>query len=603
MDIDSLFKPEIAAAGVQLVPSAPSKKRPSEAGALGASQSNSAKKMKMPVPQDFEASDDSDSSVLPRGWTRMKKEDLDKDVIIAPDEDDDRFMGDGLSDEQRRILELVDAAEDIPEAIDLSTLKKMVLKFEKAVNKNQELRMKHGDRPQMFMESEADLDEETKGLTAISSVPHHYPVLVELGTLGTLLSLLSHENTDVAMTAVEVLNELTDEDVVGEIDENEAAVEGMSVLVKALVENQALELLVQNMSRLNENNAEDKQGIFNTLGVVENMISVDPSVAEKVVAQTQLMPFLLARIGQRGFDSNRQYASELLSILLSSSSSNRRKLGELNGIDTLLVACAYYKKRDPTQLDEVELMENIFDCLCSALSLESNKAQFLESDGIELMLIMLREKKMSRMKAIKVLDHALMRAEQDPGADSADADAVASPESSAVHRGCYRFIEALGLKTLFAIFMRKGLKAYKKEYKTFSEREDEEHVMSIMASLLKYASSESTHPGQRIRVFNKFTEGDGEKVDRLIEMYGSYQAKISAQDSRSDEDKNDDDNDDDDDDDDGIQKYLDRLENGLFTLQLVALVAAFVCSGDEGEQASSSLRCRGEEEDTGLLSG
>lgn len=47
----------------------------------------------------------------------------------------------------------------------------------------------------------------------------YYPELVKTGTVGLLASLLSHENTDIAIDVVQVVQELTDEDV-GAEDEN-----------------------------------------------------------------------------------------------------------------------------------------------------------------------------------------------------------------------------------------------------------------------------------------------------------------------------------------------------------------------------------------------
>ena len=60
---------------------------------------------------------------------------------------------------------------------------------------------------------------------------------------------------------------------------------------------------------------------------------------------------------------------------------------------------------------------------------------------------------MAKIRAIKVIDHALL-----------------TPYG---HPLAHRFIENFGLKTLFPIFMKKGIKAYKKEYKGFSERQEE----------------------------------------------------------------------------------------------------------------------------------
>ena len=80
-------------------------------------------------------------------------------------------------------------------------------------------------------------------------------------------------------------------------------------------------------------------------------------------------------------------------------------------------------------------MENIFDSICSALSEASVKAAFLEGEGTELMCLMLKEKKLSRTRAIKTLDHAL--------------------QGMAGIPLCERFVEMLGLKMLFSAFMGK----------------------------------------------------------------------------------------------------------------------------------------------------
>lgn len=44
-------------------------------------------------------------------------------------------------------------------------------------------------------------------------------------------------------------------------------------------------------------------------------------------------------------DSNKQYVSELLAILMQRSGSNQRRLAETGGIDTVLRAIARYKNR------------------------------------------------------------------------------------------------------------------------------------------------------------------------------------------------------------------------------------------------------------------
>jgi beta-catenin-like protein 1 len=124
--------------------------------------------------------------------------------------------------------------------------------------------------------------------------------------------------------------------------------------------------------------------------VIENLISVDPPIAEKVVESTKLLTWLLKRIKVKTFDSNRQYASEMLSILLQGSQNNKIKFKDAGGVSIVLQVLSTYKRKDPKDADEVEMMENLFDSLCSALSEKENKEVFLEDEGVELMLLMLR---------------------------------------------------------------------------------------------------------------------------------------------------------------------------------------------------------------------
>lgn len=109
-------------------------------------------------------------------------------------------------------------------------------------------------------------------------------------------------------------------------------------------------------------------------------------------------------------------------------------MGELGGIDDLLQLLAAFKRKDPKDDDEIELMENLFDGLCSALAEKENKRLFLEGEGIELMVIMIKDKKMARIRAVKVLNYAM--------------------STKAGTANCLRFVEIMGLKTLFSIFSR-----------------------------------------------------------------------------------------------------------------------------------------------------
>ena len=102
------------------------------------------------------------------------------------------------------------------------------------------------------------------------------------------------------------------------------------------MEQQILELLVANLTRLNEKEDSDRQGVYHTLGIFENIIGFNPSLATSVVSKTTILPWLLARLQWKSHDENRGYVSELLAILLQGSQENRLQLGSSEGIDVLL---------------------------------------------------------------------------------------------------------------------------------------------------------------------------------------------------------------------------------------------------------------------------
>ena len=77
------------------------------------------------------------------------------------------------------------------------------------------------------MGSEADLDSDIKALSILSEHPELYAEFAQLGCVASLVSLLAHENTDIAIDAIEIISELTDEDVEGEQKQWDTLVDAM----------------------------------------------------------------------------------------------------------------------------------------------------------------------------------------------------------------------------------------------------------------------------------------------------------------------------------------------------------------------------------------
>ena len=125
------------------------------------------------------------------------------------------------------------------------------------------------------------------------------------------MGLLTHENVDIVIDVVELIYELTDEDaeIDYEEDDYEKSEEAMSILVDALVshstvnsspltiaqvENQALDLLVDNLARLNESDEADRQGVFHVLGIANQrcqfLLALQPYVHRNIRERCRVQP-------------------------------------------------------------------------------------------------------------------------------------------------------------------------------------------------------------------------------------------------------------------------------------------------------------------------
>lgn len=111
-------------------------------------------------------------------------------------------------------------AEDLAdlENIDDRGIRRVVAGLERRVKKNTELRIKHADAPERFMDSELEVDEIVRKLLALAGDPELYTQLVAHGSVPLLLDLLHHANLDIVCAAVDLLQELLDSDVVEDLE-------------------------------------------------------------------------------------------------------------------------------------------------------------------------------------------------------------------------------------------------------------------------------------------------------------------------------------------------------------------------------------------------
>lgn len=494
------------------------------------------------------------SSSSPNGANGATAEDAEDDDDVEagpdlpPDEDDDddgRFFGSGVTKEGEQALDYLDeqdGEEFEEEVIDSAWLRRLGTSFEKKVAKNAQLRARYTSDPAKFIDSEADLDAEIKSWSLLSEHPELYVEFAQSSSVGHLVGLLAHDNTDIAIGVIEILSELLDEDV-------EAGPDQWSALAAALLDADLMDLLMSNLERLDEDNESDRSGVYHSLAVMENLAS-QQSVAEKIGLEKVLLWLCnRAKKAEKPVGQNKQYAAEVLQVLLQSSVLLRRRLAEdIDGVDLFLQLLATYRKRDPPKdSHEEEFAENLFDALTCVVDEPEGKRKFVEAEGVELCLIMLKEgTKNVTQRALRVLDHAV-------GGQGAGPAIV-----------CERAVEAGGLKTMFALFMKKADSAAA------------EHLLGIFAALLRLLPGESA---ARIRTLAKFAEKDYEKVTKIIMLRTDYARKLAVvdrdiaqeQSSLAGEE---------------VEERADewfsrRLEGGLFCLQTIDVILAWLIAEDQ----------------------
>ena len=125
-------------------------------------------------------------------------------------------------------------------------------------------------------------------------------------------------------------------------------------------------------------------------GVFENTLAFDPQLSTQLISKTKILTWLLDRVQHKKHDENRAYSAEIMSILLQNNRLNRVEFGTKDGIEVYLKVISNYRQKDPSDGDETEFIENIFDCLCSALNEPENKSLFVAAEGHDLMILMMK---------------------------------------------------------------------------------------------------------------------------------------------------------------------------------------------------------------------
>jgi beta-catenin-like protein 1 len=448
------------------------------------------------------------------------------------------------SPESKRRKPNIDAAAEIEEFSE-ETFKANLSSLERTFMTNEEKRIKYCSDPQKFMESELKLHECMETISAVSAYPHLYHIMVEQNAATLFSSLLMHPNIDVCLNMIEILQEILDPSIVTDEDEHTHAFFILFLKVGGL------KALAESLARMDQGGGKrEEEGVESILTIIETMFEYSPEDVSQTFLDSPLLFWLLGRINHKRFDSNKLAASEILFMFLQASKKNRLHLksgtaksvqSQSNdqepetGIEKLLKAIHFYRKRNPGSLEEEECVENLFSCVACMLLEPANQTIFAELDGFELIVKILRCRMYTYRKCWQVLDAAMT-------------------EHSA---NCERFVQADGLKVLFPAFMGLGKintgKSGKVKLRTAVRTEDEECILSIMTSLMRHLQDVSY-----ARLLRKFCEKDHDKLSRLFQLLNKYE-QVCAKSSW-----------------DGAAggASADQLGGGRFALQRIALLIA-----------------------------
>lgn len=208
-----------------------------------------------------------------------------------------------------------------------------------------------------------------------------------------MVELLDHENYDLLMTVINFFADLID------FDENYFESEILEKICERAINNGFLNKLVACFDKFkNEDTKESKNIVFKILKIMENILNSEIKNEEEKTCfeilgcdssmMTELASFICTK-GNKSFNSNRLYCSEILSILLLDQK-NQAKFGEIGLIQFILEFLRNCMTIKTFYEDEKETILNLFGTLEMSLLIIQNVKIFLESEGIEIMLKMLK---------------------------------------------------------------------------------------------------------------------------------------------------------------------------------------------------------------------
>ncbi|KEG02317.1 beta-catenin-like protein 1, putative [Plasmodium vinckei vinckei] len=397
-----------------------------------------------------------------------------------------------LSDEDEiDIDEILKQAENV-ECVNEDSIKKLASVLKKKKSNNERDRIEHPDKPEKWVASEVDLDEILVNIKNLSVCTNLYKSMIESDIFSDIINLLNHPNNDIVIEVIDIIKEITNPSNIYELDKSVNL-----MLIDYLTKNKLSHFIINTLDKINEGESEEYyNAISSILNIFENIFELENNLQNDLLTNSKLLFFLLKRINNeiKSDDQNSLYASEILVLLILRINQFAQNVYDdfyytISIFNFILKYISKFKDKDPPNINKKEILLNCFQALGNLLLLNENKKVFESTDGLELMLKLLSERKFLCFPSLKIF--AIVLTNKDI---------------------CNKFVELSGLKYLFCLFMLRTLNKSKTNTLEF-----EENIITIISNLCIYCTGTSLG-----RVLNKFGEKKCEKIIRLLEIRQKY---------------------------------------------------------------------------------
>lgn len=223
------------------------------------------------------------------------------------------------------------------------------------------MRMKYATDPLKFEDSEYALHEQIKKCSVFATESKVYPTLVKLDFIGTLSYLLVHDNIVISTDVIKLLDDLTDDETILMDTTGEAV-----SLIDTVISKNIPQVLVSNLSRLQDDSSIHEEGFDATLNVLDHLIEIHPDVLDTLWT-TDLLEVLLHQLEKSAASDLSLHCSELLFSLISYKDKVDSIASKPDWIESFVVLLSQWRSHDPESLNESEILENLFNILCLLL--------------------------------------------------------------------------------------------------------------------------------------------------------------------------------------------------------------------------------------------